>query len=86
MVNKVVCFCFSSFEAEASLFFVNIEHDDVKDDYLDDEKDDYPDEERDNYLDDERDNYPPTFPTHSTSHSLHHPTPLPSSFLHLAAA
>ena len=29
---------------------------------------------------------PPTFPTHSTSHSLHHPTPLPSSFLHLAAA
>ena len=27
LVNKVVCFCFSSFEGEASLFFVNIEHD-----------------------------------------------------------
>ena len=36
MVNKVVCFCFSSFEAEASLFFVNIEHDDEKDYYVED--------------------------------------------------
>ena len=36
LVNKVVCFCFSSFEAEASLFFVNIEHDDEKDDYAED--------------------------------------------------